>query len=1313
MSIQQPLRRDDFEIAIICALPFEYDAVSYLFDEFWDENGDQYGRASGDINTYTTGCIGGYSVVLALLPCIGKTNAAGTAASMRSSFCGLRLALLVGVCSGVPQNKNDEILLGDVVISSIIIEYDFGTQYSNEFIRKDTLENNHGRSNKNIRSLLATLKTDRGSELLEKRAVSFLHELQAKVAQTKHEGKYDYPGIGEDKLFKANHRHKHYKSSPNCICSGCFSDSDPVCDEAISASCTDLGCDNGGITVMERLGVKKRMERNGGATSHRTAVHIGTVASGDKEMKSSMDRDRLSKEAGVIAFDMEGAGVWDELPCLVVKGVSDYADSHKNEGWRLFAAATAAAVMKALLLRYSKTDRPKATSEVSESSLVQSFQKVVNLFAQVTAPRDPNRDTNILAARLDIEKYDLLQWAEQTNLLNTDFSEGINSPETSIKEVLAHIQHLLKDALQMEQRYGLSRFLDAQKDTPTLCTPCLRRLNITPVETEKSSDSRSQNILTEEVAHRVCQYKQKFESIIAELASHVAILKDTISPDKDYIFSKDLEDIDDLKHLEVVLEAATGRFASIAKLTREIIHRRKCKRVLDALWFRMINDRRDTITDAHHDTFKWALEPSATNHNWDDLSHWLKAGAGIYWVSGKAGSGKSTLMKYIFASGETKRLLSIWADKYTIADFFFWYLGTPIQKTQEGLSRALLHKILSHHPNHISKALPTMWSESRDGQHEISPPSFAETQNAFEVLSSSCDIGRLCLFIDGMDEYVGNYCDGIAFINSLAQSPHIKIIVSSRPIPECVAAFKHLPQLHLHDLTKPDISTYIYDKIGRHSYMEKLSEGNPYGSYQIMSDLVEMSSGVFLWVVLACRSLLSGFTHFDGIAELQSRVNELPRELEDMFQYMLNKVEPRHRNQASRFLEICYIEQEARGLSELDGMYALGLALAIDYHANPIPITVMSYEKKRKLCQDLDGRLRSRCGGLLEMRSYSKFCFCGRKHDRLVDARVFFMHRTVFEFLKNESTWKLDCLKREADDKFDAATAMSLGSLQLAMQSINEQCPRETQALSCLSDGIHWGSKADYNMPQERKHIFWQIMPFLDSLFTLDFTSEDFRNESPSLSDIANAHHHDRMEQFSYATLSLAAEAGAVNYLKAHPSLLTIAEECLPTCEYSPLFFYAIHRSSLLGIDWYRKAWSLPQQSCSVDATVRLLISVGCDPNNFESSSYGIHLFSPWALWLKNKHRRLGITTEEKLSALMTIEVFLDAGAMQPRISFDFMAWIREMFWDSELRGKAQTILDLYQEMMKDSTATLRQRKRYVPDMPAIHQSRRKRVCFC
>lgn len=84
---------------------------------------------------------------------------------------------------------------------------------------------------------------------------------------------------------------------------------------------------------------------------------MGAVASGDIVMKSVADRDRLSKEAGVIAFEIEGAGVWDEVPCIVVKGVCDYTDCHKYKGWQNFAAATAASATKAILEFHIQTDK--------------------------------------------------------------------------------------------------------------------------------------------------------------------------------------------------------------------------------------------------------------------------------------------------------------------------------------------------------------------------------------------------------------------------------------------------------------------------------------------------------------------------------------------------------------------------------------------------------------------------------------------------------------------------------------------------------------------------------------------------------------------------------------------------------------------------------------------------------------------------------------------------------------------------------------------------------------------------------------------
>jgi nucleoside phosphorylase/tetratricopeptide (TPR) repeat protein len=362
---QRPSRRDDFEVAIICALPLEYDAVVLLFDEFWDKDGDKFGRAAGDFNTYTTGRIGKHDVVLALLSRMGKASSSAAAASMRSSYTALRMVILAGICGGVPFNGQAEILLGDVVISKSIIQYDFGRKYPNGFMRKNTAEDSLGRHNKDIRNLLTTFNTDRGQDKLQRRTAYYLKKLQEKGV--KYKAKYRYPGTSQDKLYESSYRHRH-RIHATCICNECHGRLDPVCPEALISSCDSLGCD-------ERYLVKrKRLERKAGqAEAQKPAVYAGIIASGDTVMKSGEDRDMAAKQDGVIAFEMEGAGVWEEMPCVVVKGVCDYADCHKNKEWQNFAAATAASASKAIIEQYIKTDRGQSVKESPKGHFIVPF----------------------------------------------------------------------------------------------------------------------------------------------------------------------------------------------------------------------------------------------------------------------------------------------------------------------------------------------------------------------------------------------------------------------------------------------------------------------------------------------------------------------------------------------------------------------------------------------------------------------------------------------------------------------------------------------------------------------------------------------------------------------------------------------------------------------------------------------------------------------------------------------------------------------------------------------------------------------------
>lgn len=165
---QRPASRDDFNIVIICALGHEANAVSALFDHFWeddlnDEHGrpDPYGKAPRDTNAYTFGTIGRYNVVLAHMPEMGMASAARVAAHCQASFANIRLALVVGVCGVSPRGQDgadgDEIVLGDVIISTGVVQYDLGHRFPERFERKDTLGESLGRSPPEVRSILAKL----------------------------------------------------------------------------------------------------------------------------------------------------------------------------------------------------------------------------------------------------------------------------------------------------------------------------------------------------------------------------------------------------------------------------------------------------------------------------------------------------------------------------------------------------------------------------------------------------------------------------------------------------------------------------------------------------------------------------------------------------------------------------------------------------------------------------------------------------------------------------------------------------------------------------------------------------------------------------------------------------------------------------------------------------------------------------------------------------------------------------------------------------------------------------------------------------
>ncbi|CAI7621273.1 unnamed protein product [Penicillium viridicatum] len=348
----RPRNLHAFEIAIFCALGLEADAMIALFDDIWDQE-EQYKKGPGDTNSYTFGRIHQHPVVLVHMPRMGKASASGVAASLRSSFPCIRVGFLVGICGGVPSSGcgKQEIILGDVIISTHIVPSDFGRLYPHTFVRKNSLLDNLGRPSPEIGG--------------------FLSKLQGQAAQTgvKDSMRADlrlseYPGASKDRLFEAGYSHKHAVTTTCTVCAQCTHPQDDVCAEALNLSCADLGCDSSKVVPRARI---QRMNTEGyRASSYCPAIHFGGLASSDQVVKSAFHRDQIAKQEGVIGFEMEGAGLWDTIPTIVVKGVCDYADSHKGKDWQIYASATAAACAKVrrMEVRSDEQSAPSPTHQI-------------------------------------------------------------------------------------------------------------------------------------------------------------------------------------------------------------------------------------------------------------------------------------------------------------------------------------------------------------------------------------------------------------------------------------------------------------------------------------------------------------------------------------------------------------------------------------------------------------------------------------------------------------------------------------------------------------------------------------------------------------------------------------------------------------------------------------------------------------------------------------------------------------------------------------------------------------------------------------
>ncbi|PON27670.1 hypothetical protein TGAM01_v203437 [Trichoderma gamsii] len=330
---------DNYTVGWICAIATEYVAARAFLDEKHD--GPEY-VSPNDNNDYTLGRVGNHNVVIAVLPDgeYGTASAAMTARDMLHSFPNIRIGLMVGIGGGAPSRKHD-IRLGDIVVSSPrdkesgVFQYDFGkTIQSQSFQHTRFLNQPPTALRAAINGLKAEYEED-GHQLDEA-----ITTLLAKKPRLQKE--YRRPDASSDKLYKSDVIHVHPADEMGCAA---------VCGNEPSSS----------VPRAERA-----------ESDDNPAIHYGIIASGDQLMKDAIIRDRLAAEKDVLCFEMEAAGLMNHFPCLVIRGICDYSDSHKNKQWQGYAAMAAAAYAKDLLRRIvpNKIEAEKKISLLSGINVI-------------------------------------------------------------------------------------------------------------------------------------------------------------------------------------------------------------------------------------------------------------------------------------------------------------------------------------------------------------------------------------------------------------------------------------------------------------------------------------------------------------------------------------------------------------------------------------------------------------------------------------------------------------------------------------------------------------------------------------------------------------------------------------------------------------------------------------------------------------------------------------------------------------------------------------------------------------------------------
>ncbi|KAH7208175.1 hypothetical protein BKA60DRAFT_684340 [Fusarium oxysporum] len=405
-------------------------------------------------------------------------------------------------------------------------------------------------------------------------------------------------------------------------------------------------------------------------------------------------------------------------------------------------------------------------------------------------------------------------------------------------------------------------------------------------------------------------------------------------------------------------------------------------------------------------------EVDEVDHIWERFSNWLQTDDKLFWIRGKPGSGKSTLIKFVINNGSTKRLLGSWHPNTRIVSHFFWKIGSEPQNSIKGLLCSLLHDLLSEDDDVIDEVLREFkFSQSKDFYKEWS------SQEAEKILWSLLDASthQTCIFVDGLDEISDKdgYQALLSAIQRLTSCQRVKVCVSSRPETELVKRLENIgvQNLRLDELTKPEMVVYLRKEFERlpkeHSTDLPLEE--------FTKTLLGKAQGVFLWLALATKSVTNGIMNDDDQETLSQRLAELPDELESLYQTMWDRLNGNnrvYRETAARYFRFIIADGWGTFLRKTNGHFCsiilpnlVQLSLAIKVEDDlifPPKANETKLSELNTLCAATESDIQTRCAGMLQVGRHSGLYENGQEFPDAIyplTRPIQFIHRTARDFL--------------------------------------------------------------------------------------------------------------------------------------------------------------------------------------------------------------------------------------------------------------------------------------------------------------------------